>query len=178
MGYTETVCQLCGVSFAIARLRRIDEPPEAAWDYTGSGYVDEDGELTEPELCGESSGCQRLPRDDMPETGERTGEHIAGFGCISNRGYSGQRISLGEMTGCRAVQCLIKKEAEWQPEPGDQDFELESDYFLSGFGNGSPDVAPLENIMPVRHGVDSVYISNCLYGVSIRYFFREVWLAL
>ena len=173
MGYSETVCQLCGVSFAIARLRRIDEPPEAAWDYAGSDYVEEDGELTE--LCGESSGCQLLPRDDVPAL---AGEHIAGLGCISNRGYSGQRISIGEISGCRAVQCLIKKEAEWQPEEDDQDFELESDYFLSGFGNGSPDVEPLEITMSVRHGVDSVYISNCLYGVSICYVFREVWLAL
>lgn len=36
MGYYETYCQLCGVSFAIARHRRADEPPSAAWDYTGS----------------------------------------------------------------------------------------------------------------------------------------------
>ena len=39
MGYVEIVCQLCGVSFAIGRLRRPDEPQEAAWDYTGSGFV-------------------------------------------------------------------------------------------------------------------------------------------
>ena len=29
MGYTEIACQLYGVSFAIARLRRPDEPPES-----------------------------------------------------------------------------------------------------------------------------------------------------
>ena len=42
MGYFETMCQLCGVSFAIAHLRRADEPEEATWDYTGSDFVNAD----------------------------------------------------------------------------------------------------------------------------------------
>ena len=66
MGFFETVCQLCGVSFGILLLRRPDEPSEASWDYTGSDHVDEDEELSE--LCGESSGCQLLPHDGS-ETG-------------------------------------------------------------------------------------------------------------
>lgn len=169
MGYFETVCQLCGVSFAIVRLPCPDEPPEASWDYTGSDYVDEDKELSE--LCGESSGCQLLRHD-----GSETGEHIAGFGCISTRGYSGQRVSLEEMKGCRAVQCLMKKDSNWEPEPDDQDFELESEYFLTGIGDGSPDEAPLENIMPIRHHIDSVIIANCLYGVSPAYVSHEAQL--
>ena len=58
------------------------------------------------------------------------------------------------------MQCLAKKEEGWQPENDDQDFELESDYFLTGQGDGSPDDEPLMIIEPVRHGVEYTYISN------------------
>ena len=159
MGYFEYLCQLCGVSFAIARLRRPDEPPEAAWDYAGFSYVHETEFLAG--LCGESSGCQILRHDSAG--GE---EHAAGTGCRCRRGYSGQRISLEEMKGCRAVQCLLEKEEKWQPQPDDQDFELDSNYFLSGVGDGSPDEGPLEELTPVRHGVNSTLITNCIYGVG------------
>jgi hypothetical protein len=37
MGYSEIYCQLCGVSFAIARIRTPQEPIEAAWAYHGPG---------------------------------------------------------------------------------------------------------------------------------------------
>lgn len=46
------------------------------------------------------------------------------------------------------------------PEDGDQDFEIEGDYFLTGIGDGSPDESALEDIQPVRHGVDSMIICN------------------
>ena len=72
----------------------------------------------------------------------------------------------------------MKKDSNWEPEPDDQDFELESEYFLTGIGDGSPDEAPLENIMPIRHTIDSVIIANCLYGVSPAYVFHEAQLGL
>lgn len=157
MGYDEINCQLCGVSFAIARLGRADEPEEPAWDYTGSSFVGaEFGEFDG--VCGELAGCTR-PNSEY----NRAGEHIAGPGCISEDGYSGHRISLAEMKGCRAVQCLVKKGAEgtnWIPEDDDQDFEIEGDYFLTGTGDGSPDGEPLENIEPVRHGFSEILICN------------------
>ena len=155
MGYHETFCQLCGVSFAIARLRRADEPEEAAWSYEGSGFVDVEHEFHG--VCGEGSGCTVSDRE-----GNRRGEHLTGPGCVSGNGYSGHRVSLAEMKGCRAVQCLVKKDADWIPEEDDQDFELEGDYFLTGIGDGSPDVAPLEDIEPVRHGVSRIYIANTI----------------
>ena len=163
MGYFETVCQLCGVSFAIARLRRADEPEEAAWSYDGRDFVDV-GEETD-ELCKGESGCIN------PSDGHRTrvGEHTAGPGCVLEQGYSGYRISLEEMKGCRAVQCLVKKEADWMPEDDDEDFEVEGSYFLTGIGDGSPDEAPLEDIDPVRHDVSDILITNCV-DVSIRAF--------
>ena len=58
---------------------------------------------------------------------------------------------MDEMKGCRAVQCLLLKKLSWEPEPGDQDFELDSRVFLTGIGNGSPDLAPLESLSPIRH---------------------------
>ncbi len=33
MGYQETLCQLCGIGFAIARIRHAGEPKQAAWDW-------------------------------------------------------------------------------------------------------------------------------------------------
>ncbi|CAD6584366.1 MAG: hypothetical protein ASARMPRED_001748 [Alectoria sarmentosa] len=153
MGYCETLCQLCGVSFAIARLRRADEPVEAAWDYAGSGYINAYDELNG--ICGEDSGCRIHTNEDG-----REGEHLAGPGCVSESGYSGHRISLAEMKGCRAVQCLVKKDADWMPEDDDQDFEIEGDYFLTGVGDGSPDEAPLEDIAPSRHGISDIILYN------------------
>ncbi|CAD6571131.1 MAG: hypothetical protein ASARMPREDX12_004138 [Alectoria sarmentosa] len=156
MGYCETLCQLWGVSFAIARLRRADEPVEAAWDYAGSGYINAYDELNG--ICGEDSGCRIHTDEDG-----REGEHLAGPGCVSESGYSGHRISLAEMKGCRAVQCLVKKDADWMPEDDDQDFEIEGDYFLTGVGDGSPDEAPLEDIAPSRHGISDIILYNMVF---------------
>jgi streptomycin 6-kinase len=37
-------------------------------------------------------------------------EHVAGPGCVCGQGYSGHRILLEKMKGCRALQCLVLKE--------------------------------------------------------------------
>lgn len=151
MGYSETICQLCGVSFAIARIRSAHEPFNSAWTYYGSDFVS-----TGDNICEGTSGCQALPRQE----GDGDLEHVAGAGCYSGRGYCGYRISVEEMIGCRAIQCLLKKEKDWKPEQDDQDFELQSDYFLTGIGDGSPDEAPADNLKPVRHGVTEVWVFN------------------
>ena len=165
MGYCDTMCQLCGVSFAIARLRRADEPEEAAWEYHGSGFVNSHEERYG--ICEERSGCTFPPHGD-----ERSGEHFAGPGCVSESGYSGHQISLAEMKGCRAVQCLVKKGTDWMPKDDDQDFEIKGDYFLTGIGDGSPDEAPLEDIVPIRHDVSSIVIFNMVvfltFNVTIK----------
>lgn len=156
MGYYETYCQLCGVSFAIARHRRADEPPSAAWDYTGSTYASFIIGHLFAETCGDATGsdCEILE-------GEADGyQHIAGPGCASHDGYNGHRISMEEMEGCRAVQALVKKEKGWEPDDDDQDFEIETEYFLTGVGDGSPDYTPLEDIKPARHGISRTSIAN------------------
>ena len=158
MNYDEPFCQICGVSLAIARLRRADEPKEAGWDSTGRDYVKADYPyetgMSMNVLCREGSGCTVSDRG-----GDRPGEHLAGPGCVSRRGYSGHRISLAEMKECRAVQCLVMKNANWMPEDDDQDFELKGDYFLSGIGHISPAMTRLEDIKTVRHGIERIYIS-------------------
>ena len=155
MGYFETMSQLCGVSFAIARHRRAYEPPSAVWDYAGSKYAS--GCLAQLfiETCGDtSSGCELL------ESEASTYLHIASPECASDDGNSGYRISTEEMKGCRAVQALVKKREAWEPEDDDEHFEIKSEYFLTGVGHGSPDSIPLENIRPARHGIDSMIIAN------------------
>ncbi|MCJ1421091.1 hypothetical protein MMC32_007453 [Xylographa parallela] len=96
-------------------------------------------------------------------------EHISGPGCISRSGYSGQRISLEEMKGCRAIQCLVQKETDWQPQPDDQDFELESDYFLTGVGCSPPDRVPLNLSKTARHNTDNFYLFNLVDDNSVNY---------
>ncbi|KAF7590767.1 hypothetical protein BBP40_002383 [Aspergillus hancockii] len=240
MGYSEIYCHLCGVSFNIARSRRVDEPYTAAWDYTGShagpmeepmdwydcakndcsyavlaegtGSEEEDDDpvndpdydpeeenmyepyeydsdhetvddmmLDEPQEdnVGENQDrdlesqwysdwlstlpppekrvgepiwisdqpqkkyvCFPVPKDgDMLDI-EQAGpvEHIPGPNCTSENAYSGRKISLQEMRGCRTVQCLIHKGSteRWMPDALEQDWELSGDYFLSGLCDGMP----------------------------------------
>ncbi|MCJ1377209.1 hypothetical protein MMC17_000301 [Xylographa soralifera] len=158
MASDEIVCQLRGVAFAIARLRRAIEPPEAAWDSTGYWLTDADTN----DFCGEGSGCELIEREVQGRSPSSVVEHISGPGCISRNGYSGQRISLEEMKGCRAIQCLVHKDADWEPEPNDQDFELESDYFLTGVGYSPPELGLLNIPKTARHGADRLWFFNLI----------------
>ncbi|KAK2794238.1 hypothetical protein FQN50_009932 [Emmonsiellopsis sp. PD_5] len=155
MGHEEVHCQLCGVSFSIGRVRRRDEPPEAGWDFLGYEPVRTDSGDVIDETCGEDSGCLFF-----------YGEHLAGLGCISQEGYSGFRITREEMAGCQQIIALMRKSPDWNPEPDDQDFELTSNYFLSGVGDGSPDGIPLHIFHPVRHGVRNVLISDTIWTLE------------
>lgn len=131
-------------------------------------FVDDDDE---PPVCIDDkteTGCQNVERDGMFGNDENVGiEHIAGAGCTRGSGYNGNMISLQEMKGCRAIQCLMKKEAGWQPEADDEDFELESEYFLSGIGDGSPDESSLSDLSAVRHGVVDILVSNLPEFVNV-----------
>jgi hypothetical protein len=132
---------------------------QAAWDYSGAGsFVEQDEDING--RCGPFSGCQVWDREDGRK------EHIAGPNCVDGRGYSGHRISLEEMNGCRAVQCLLLKKIDWKPEPSDQDFELNSKVFLTGIGDGSPDLAPLTSLSPVRHVSANLPTHNPTWGIS------------
>jgi hypothetical protein len=91
MGYTERVCQLCGISFNIGRIRKHGEPESDAWDCYAKpgGFVAIDADDDE---C-RDGGCQDVRRDQATEK-----EHIAGPDCRQEyKGYSGWRIGAGEM---------------------------------------------------------------------------------
>ena len=150
------VCQLCGVAFAIARLRQTVEPPEAAWGWERIWHYTADSD----EYCGAGSGCELIEHDINGRLIDGVMEHAAGPGCISHCGYSGQWISVEEMKGCCSMQCLVQKGSGWQPEPNDQDFELESDYFVTGVHHNPPDEGPLVNLTNVRHGTDHFEFGN------------------
>jgi hypothetical protein len=91
-------------------------------------------------------------------------EHVAGADCKDERGYSGYNITVEEMKGCCNYQCLAYKGPNWTPEPDDQDFELESECFLTGIGDRFPsrDTYSPEAV-PARHGWDQDHADtdNC-----------------
>ncbi|KAB8229395.1 uncharacterized protein BDW43DRAFT_303142 [Aspergillus alliaceus] len=255
-------CHLCGVSFNIARSRRVDEPFTAAWDYTGNHLGADDEILWED--CAEK-GCSYavlpgnneqdddlvndpdyLPREEtmhepyeyvsdyestddkmleepeedtteendednienqwysdwlssfpppeeasgepiwtldtapknhiilpVPENGEvpessvwEPVEHIAGPDCSEVNAYSGRKISLEEMRGCRTAQCLIHKGScgRWQPDGLEQDWERSGDFFLSGLCDGMPsrDMGG-PTVFPPRGGIDGPRVENIVW---------------
>ncbi|KAL2061910.1 hypothetical protein VTL71DRAFT_7288 [Oculimacula yallundae] len=149
MGYVATLCQLCGVAFSIARIRAAHEPYESAWTYHGSGFVDA------MEICEGDSGCQYFERENENEL-----EHVAGPGCYALRGYSGYRVSVEDMAGCRSPQCLLRKDENWEQEDDDQEFEKTSNYYLTGLSDMPPDEGWATELKPVRHGLEEVWVSN------------------
>lgn len=163
----DLVCQLCSVGFNVSRIRRRDEPPEAAWTDTAIGYVDTESKGTSSLTCRKGSGCITVRHGPWSPPQIPWKEHVAGPGCASGLGYSGHRITVEEMRDVRKTQCLLEKGVDWEPEADDQDFELESNYFLTGIGKTrrvDPIVGRIypivENIRPVRHGVLALSTSN------------------
>ena len=79
---------------------------------------------------------------DWQAQGDALGEHIAGPNCEDTQSYNGNHISAEEMRTCTTVQCLVEKRSqmrdwlpEWESEPNDEEFETESNHFLSGLGD-------------------------------------------
>ncbi|KAM3422211.1 hypothetical protein BST61_g2576 [Cercospora zeina] len=131
MGYSEMYCTTCGVSFNIARIRCQDEPKSAAWDdgNTPNSCI----EAHSLDTCGKDSGCTyysrrlddgiyRSPWHETEDADDRcekndgmgclatgfNGEHIAGPGCDSIIGYTGNNISVEEM-----LNLLDPKRINW-----------------------------------------------------------------
>lgn len=82
-------------------------------------------------------------------------EHIAGPNCFDDRGYNGHNISAAEMKGCTTYQCLAYKMSSWTPDSDDQEWENDSECFLTGIGDRFPsrDMAHPQ-VYPPRHGWD------------------------
>ncbi|KAK5174727.1 uncharacterized protein LTR77_001809 [Saxophila tyrrhenica] len=163
MGFSERVCQICGVSFNVGRIRTKDEPTKAGW----GGRLRGNSPVFDPEC--EADGCANEERmipefvchDGSVSEAEQAIEHLAGPSCISTSGYSGHRITWKEMKDCTQVQCLKYKASDWEPEPGDEDFVLQSrDAFLTGISTGAPDEFEVHRLEPVRHGVRDTPMTN------------------
>ena len=97
MGYVEVYCQLCTVSFNIARVRTPHEPPSSAWGSSSPrpSYTRDEQE-SRCIVFGEAmkSGCKNLGPDSV---------HCAGQGCSFSGGYSGWRIGVEEMKVCYCI---------------------------------------------------------------------------
>lgn len=110
-----------------------------------SSESSESGEDNDDDFMVRYKRCQKL-------------EHLAGPGCNHPRGYNGNNITAEEMFGACTVQCLVQKDGSWRADPNDEEFELSSDYFLSGLGGhmSSRDYGGLRAI-PIRHGLEAEF---------------------
>ncbi|KAK5720216.1 hypothetical protein LTR15_007489 [Elasticomyces elasticus] len=156
MGYSERHCQLCGVGFNVARIRKADEPENAAWHYYGTDFITD----VDTAEC-EAEGCTNIPRTEHPDPGvSAEAEHIAGPNCKSTQGYSGWRITVEEMGDILRCLCIAAKPEDWQPEIGDKDYEIDATYcFVAGVSK-CPDEFEAGELTPTRHGLSDTMINN------------------
>ncbi|CAI6342242.1 unnamed protein product [Periconia digitata] len=123
MGYSEVLCQICGVSFNIGRIRRPDEPRSAAWalygpiarkslwDYTSrenmlSSFVEQRTDFRRAS-CGQDSGCMFVTRN--PRT--------------KNIDWPGFRNNVEHSTG--EVDGDSSDDSEWVPTDEEEQESLE-----------------------------------------------------
>lgn len=94
-------------------------------------------------------------------------EHIAGPGCLSTEGFSGHRISIQEMRGCNAAQCLIKKGRSWRPEADDSEFERDTRSLLTGLDQGVPSMSRDLRFWPARHGETDACADMSAFSIDV-----------
>lgn len=79
-------------------------------------------------------------------------EHIASPGCGCRAGYNPFEISVEEMRGCKTLQCLAEKDGGFRLEKDDEEFELSSNYFLTGISDHMPaGDCDCPSVFPARH---------------------------
>ena len=98
---------------------------------------------------------------------EKLYEHVAGPKCEHGGGYSGQVISLEEAGKCLTLQCLMRKNDFWKPEPDDEEFERSSPWFLTGLSDHMPsrDMAS-PKVYPARHREDNPHAENARWNLD------------
>ncbi len=125
-----------------------------------------------------------LPSDDcnviVPLTEEykqrdqtwRSREHISGPNCVLRNAYSGNNITAEELRGCNTFQLLCPKPSDWEPERGDEGFELDDEcpIYLSGLRDHlditSNSVAVFA---PMRHRQEQFHVHNWASAASSRH---------
>lgn len=68
MGYSERMCQICGVSFNVGRIRTRDEPRSHGWHrfrHEGNYLFVDGGRNSHIGECGRDAGCMLAFRDDV-----------------------------------------------------------------------------------------------------------------
>lgn len=107
---------------------------------------------------------EEIPAEYEPEELE----HIPSLTCTEANAYSGQRITLEEMRGCRTVQFLVHKicaKGGWKPDGLHEPWEKSEDWFLGGVCDGlSRDGYP--DVWPARGGVETPATDNMNFVVS------------
>ncbi|TGO51844.1 hypothetical protein BCON_0153g00100 [Botryotinia convoluta] len=152
MGYHENVCQICAVSFNLARCRTKYEPPEAAWGYSTGLYY-----AGEAETCldlSEETGCEEISING------RINAHIAGPNCVFDGGYSGYRISVAQMKDMRLSRYIIKKPEDLSEEEDAPDYEKCSDYFITDQSISTQDDWEPGALPRYRYAVNSFMAMN------------------
>lgn len=145
----------------------IDEIRKGSSDCGGhelDGYVDAYLEWFKTKLPNDKSH-EYLKSQELGTDPEYFVEHIAGVNCVSLDGYNGNNISAEEMKACTTLQCVVDRRSDAHdsienlpPEPDDEDFERESNYFLTGLLErcGSWEDMYNMSVYPRRHGFDDV----------------------
>ncbi|KAI6796882.1 hypothetical protein KC363_g3038 [Hortaea werneckii] len=185
MGHCERICQLCGIYFNVGRIRRPDEPIEAAWDGSGYDFISQEAAAASCESLACKIVCREVSDDDEENGGRippgetiygpEDEEHLASPECTSTSGYNGYRISAQEMQHVISCQCLAEKRDGWRPEAGDRQFELDADHcFLTGISRLGVSEDDVKGLEPARHGVSEVIITN-MSPAQIGLFTGEVW---
>lgn len=166
MGYSELLCQICGVSSNIGRIRTKDESSDSSWDGRGDGFI-ETGEWPCKKGCWVvSADGASIPYDFSTDgfgQGNHLLEHMAGPDCANRSGYNGNHIAVKEMLGSWTLQALCTKQQDWSPAQDDQDFERDpkSKFFLSGLLDHPPGADMGDSkVTPCRHGLDEPRMTN------------------
>ncbi|KAF7870596.1 hypothetical protein EAF04_004340 [Stromatinia cepivora] len=153
MDYYENCCQICGVSFNLARYRTKYEAAEAGWGYSNGLYYS--GDTSSCLETDEEGRCEDITVNGVEDV------HIAGLGCIFNGGYSGHRISVEEMKNMRLSRYIIKKPRNTPEEKDAADYEKCSDFFITDQTTTTQNYEP-GNLPRDRYGVDSFFPQNYL----------------
>ncbi|PQE32796.1 F-box-like domain-containing protein [Rutstroemia sp. NJR-2017a WRK4] len=160
MGYYENFCQICAVSFNLARVRTKCESREAGWELENGLYYNYMGDPAGV-LCSnmpEQSGCKNVPVEGGGAFPEE--EHIAGPGCVYTGGYSGYRITPEDMKNMRLTRYIIPKPKNTVDEEDAPDYEKCSDYFITDQTITTQDHFENGDLPRVRYGVDYFFAQN------------------
>ncbi|OAA75085.1 hypothetical protein LEL_07073 [Akanthomyces lecanii RCEF 1005] len=125
-----------------------------------------------------------LPSDDcnviVPLTEEykqrdqtwRSREHISGPNCVLRNAYSGNNITAEELRGCNTFQLLCPKPSDWEPERGDEEFELDDEcpIYLSGLRDHLDITSNSAAVFaPMRHRQEQFHVHNWASAASSRH---------